>query len=308
MNSLEVRGLRKVFQEGKESVVAVEDISFSIKKGEIFGILGVNGAGKSTTINMLLGLTTPSSGTITILDKDPVKDSEFIRQRINVANAYQPLNDVLTVQQNLLIYAKLYGVKNPKQKLLDLTKLFMLSPLLNREMIKLSSGEKTRLILAKSFLNDPELIFMDECTVGLDPDMAELTRKIIKKYNGDHKCSILFTSHYMLEVEELCDRIAFMDKGRIVKVGTAKEILKDLKLQSLELHVLKDMGKLVALLKKEQYSFLEKNGFVTITLPNAEKVIHTMLQKIIESGIKFDDIHLKKPTLEDYFIQMARKK
>ena len=239
MDVLVVSKLVKKF--GK--VKAVDKVSFRVKKGEIFGLLGVNGAGKSTTINMLSGLTSPDSGSIKIFGKDFSKNEEECKQRFNVATAYYNLHGRLTVWQNLLVYAKLYNVKNPKKKIEELSEKFMIRYIYKTKIESLSSGERSRVVLVKALLNDPELLFLDECTVGLDPDMAEITRDHLKQYNKETGCTIIFTSHYMQEVEKLCNRIAFMNKGKIVATGNAQDLVKDLQTQKVMLHFSKNIKK-----------------------------------------------------------------
>ena len=229
-NLVEVRGLRKEF--GK--VVAVRDLSFETKRGEILGLLGVNGAGKTTTIQMLLGLITPTSGNIKIFDTDMQHDRIKILQRVNFASAYQSLPDSLKIRENLFIFAEIYNVKNSKKKIDDLLEMFELSHFRDRLTGKLSSGEKTRLNLCKAMLNDPELLILDEPTASLDPDMADKVRKILLKMHKEKGMTIINTSHNMIDVMELCDRILFMQHGEIVANGTADQILEQYKSESLE--------------------------------------------------------------------------
>ncbi len=308
MDTVIVKNLVKNFPIKGGVVHAVNHISFSIKKGEIFGLLGVNGAGKSTTINILSGLTLPDDGEVKIFGKDFFENEEEIKGKFNVATAYYCLSHNLTVLQNLKVYARLYNLKNPKEKIKQLAKKFMISHLLNVRVQSLSSGEKTRLVLAKALLNDPQLLFLDECTVGLDPDIAEITRDYIQEYNRETGCTIVFTSHYMQEVEKLCHRVAFMDAGKIIKVGTAKELLKELHQQTVRLHFSANIDKAKALLEKNKIHFTIKGqGIFELQVKNQEKVIYALLEKFIHAKIPFDDLHLEKPTLEEYFIKQARK-
>jgi ABC-2 type transport system ATP-binding protein len=300
---LKVNNLVKTF--GKTT--AVDNLSFSIKKGEIFGLLGVNGAGKSTTINILSGLLTPDSGKIEMFGKDFFTNREECHSRFNVATAYYHLSHHLTVWQNLLVYAKLYNVKNHKEKIEQLADVFMIRQHFKRKVRTLSSGEKTRMVLVKALLNDPEILFLDECTVGLDPDMAEITRDKIKSYNKDTGCTIVFTSHYMQEVERLCDRIAFMDQGKIIKVGRATELINELDVQKITLHFSRGISKANELLQREGIAFTGKNGIIEFHVKNRKKVIYPLLEKFVQMNIAFDDIHLEKPTLEEYFIHQSRK-
>ncbi len=302
--TLVVKNLVKKFGD----TTAVNKLSFSVKKGEIFGLLGVNGAGKSTTINMLSGLTTPDSGTIKIFGLDFLKNEEECKQRFNVATAYYHLHHILTVEQNLIVYAKMYNVKNYEEKIDSLSEKFMIKHLFRHKIKSLSSGEKSRVVLVKALLNDPELLFLDECTVGLDPDMAEITRDHLKQYNKETGCTIIFTSHYMQEVEKLCDRIAFMNQGKIVTIGRAKDLIKELQTQKVELHFSKGIKEAENLLRKKGIEFTSAKGTIIFRVQNKKKVIYPILEEFVKKKITFDDIHLEKPTLEEYFISQSRQK
>jgi ABC-2 type transport system ATP-binding protein len=306
MNALTVKNLIKTYKTKSGKIKAVDNISFSVKKGEIFGLLGVNGAGKSTTISILTGLQHADSGEVKIFGKDYKKHEEEIKLRSNVATAYYTLSFNLTVKQNLQVYARLYNVKNRNEKIAELLEKFMMTKHLNSRVRALSSGEKTRLSLIKSLLNDPELLFLDECTVGLDPDMAEVTRDLLQQHNKETGCTIIFTSHYMQEVERLCDRIAFMDEGKIVKIGTSKDLLKELEFQKIHLHFSHGIRKAKELLNKENIKFAEHKGILTFQLKNEQKLLYNILEKFTKANIPFDDIQLDKPTLEDYFLKRAR--
>jgi len=308
MYTLKAENLVKGFKEKQGVIKAVDNVSFKIKKGEIFGLLGINGAGKSTTINILSGLILPDSGKIEIFGKNFFKNPEEIKGKFNVATAYYALSHNLTVKQNLNVYARLYNIKNREEKIKKLSDKFLISHLSNTKIRALSSGEKTRVVLVKSLLNDPQLLFLDECTVGLDPDMAEITRKHLKEYNKETGCTILFTSHYMQEVERLCDRIAFMDQGKIVKIGKAQSLVKELATQEVQMHFSKDIEKAKAILKKENINFTEDGrNILTFQIKNKNKVIYPLLEKFVKAKINFDDLHLRKPTLEEYFIKKSRK-
>ena len=229
-NVIETRGLTKCF--GK--VCAVEDLSFELRSGEILGILGPNGAGKTTTMHMLLGLTTPSSGEISILGLDPEKNREEILGRINFSSSYVSLPYSLTVRENLLVFARLYGVKDKKQKIEELLTLFELESIRNEPIRKLSSGQITRVSLAKSLLNEPEILLLDEPTASLDPDIADKTKKLLTEKKTKEGTSILYTSHNMQEMEDLCDRLLFLDHGRVVASGLPSEIIKKFDGETLE--------------------------------------------------------------------------
>lgn len=309
MYDIEVKNLKKTFHSGKKKVIAVNNISFKVKKGEIFGLLGANGAGKTTTINMLTGLLKEDKGEIKILGHNPEEKWEEVKNNINVSTAYFPLSDVLTVRQNLRIFAKIYNVKNGEKKIDELLEKFELTKLANRKVIELSSGEMTRTVLCKGLINDPKVLFLDECTVGLDPDIAEKTRTIIKNYQKENNCTILFTSHYMYEVEELCDRIAFMDKGKIIKISTAKRLKKTIKKHTVELTVKENLPKLKKFLANKNIDILfAKNNTIIFEVSCKKDKIYRILNRIFTKGFMLSDLHIKKPTLDDIFIKIARRR
>lgn len=309
MYALKVSNLRKNFKGKNKIVKAVNNLSFQVKKGEIFGLLGVNGAGKSTTLNMLCGLILPDSGKIEMFGKDFFKNEEELRSQFNLATAYYTLSVNLTVKQNLKVYAKLYNIKNADQKIKELTEKFLFTEHFDTRVRSLSSGEKTKLVLIKSLLNDPKLLFLDECTAGLDPDVAEIVRDHIIQYNKETGCTIIFTSHYMQEVEQMCDRIAFMDCGRIVKIGKAKELIAELETQNIQIHFSRQIEKAKQILKNENIKFeMPEKGILSFQVQNREKIIYPILEKFVKAKIPFDDLHLNKPTLEEYFIKQSRKK
>ncbi|MFH1275769.1 MAG: ABC transporter ATP-binding protein [Candidatus Woesearchaeota archaeon] len=307
MYVIDAQKIVKTFPSKCGMVKAVDNVTLQIKKGEIFGLLGVNGAGKSTLTNILSGLTYPNSGTLKLFGKNFYENEEEIKGRCNVATAYYDLNRSLTVKENLLVYAKLYGIKNPKQKIKELTEKFMLTGHLNTQIRFLSSGERTRMVIIKSLLNDPEILFLDECTVGLDPDMAEITRDYLLQYNKETKCTIIFTSHYMPEVERLCNRIAFLDQGKIIKIGNAKSLLHELNQQKVSLHFSDNIKEAKKLLQKENITFEEDKDVLTFYVKNRKKILYPLLEKFVKNKIIFDDLHLNKPTLEEYFIKKSRR-
>ena len=309
MYTLKVRNIVKKFKTKGGEVFAVDNVSFSVKRGEIFGLLGVNGAGKSTTINMLTGLMSPDSGSIEMFGLDFETNEEECKSRFNLATAYYHLDRNLTVLENLKVYSRLYGVKNFDKKIADLVEMFMLKDRLHTRVKSLSSGENSRVVLIKGLLNDPELLFLDECTVGLDPDMAQVTREHLRKYNKETGCTIIFTSHYMQEVEQLCDRIAFMDSGKIVKVGKAVDLLKELKLQRVRIHLTRGINVATSIMEKGGAKILSsKNNEVEFLIKNEKRVLFGLLKQLVDKKIIFDDLHVFKPTLEDYFISKSRKK
>lgn len=221
---VEVKNLRKKF--GK--ITAVDDISFSINTGEIMGLLGPNGAGKTTSIRMMLSLIIPDSGKISILGKDLFLNREEILKQVNFTFVNNTFGGRLTVKEILLFFAKLYEVNNVERIINDLLEKFDISNLRDKKTRELSSGELSRIALCKAMINKPKILFLDEPTASLDPDIADKTRILIKDIQKQFDMTILYTSHNMHEVEEMCDRIIFLHKGRIIISGTPLEITKEI--------------------------------------------------------------------------------
>lgn len=227
---LEASELTRVF----DKVTVLDRFSFQLRRGEVLGLLGANGAGKTTAMNMLLGLTTPTSGIIRAFGMDMFANRIEVLKRANFSSAYTSLPGNLKVWQNLKVFALIYGVKDAKKKIADLLELFEITDLRDRVTGHLSAGESTRVNLCKSLLNDPELLLLDEPTASLDPDIADKVRKTIRKVQAERKISILYTSHNMRDIEEVCDRVIFLHKGKIVAEGTPQEIVNQSQQSSLE--------------------------------------------------------------------------
>jgi len=228
--TVDVKNLKKAFN----GFVALDDVSFYIDKGEILGLLGPNGAGKTTIIHILLGLTMPTSGDIRIFDMDLCRMRREILNYINFSSSYVSMPLSLTAKENLRIFAMLYGVKNREKKIDELLHAFEIYDIRDKLVRKLSSGQVTRLCLAKALLNDPKLLLLDEPTASLDPDIADKTRVLLKRFRDERGLTILYTSHNMKEMEEMSDRIVFLDKGRIIASGRPDEVIKGFDRETLE--------------------------------------------------------------------------
>ncbi len=227
---LEVEHLTKRFDD----VTAVDDLSFSARRGEILGLLGPNGAGKTTTIQLLLGLTSPTSGRIRLLELDLHRHRREILQRVNFSSAYISLPFNLSVRENLDVFARLYGVRDRTRRIAELVELFEIPEVLPAVTGRLSSGQVTRVNLCKAFLNDPEVLFLDEPTASLDPDIAEKVRTALKRVQRERGVTMVYTSHNMREIELVCDRVIFLSHGALVAEGTPREILERADSESLE--------------------------------------------------------------------------
>lgn len=226
----EIQGLTKRF--GK--LTALDMLSFSVCKGNILGLLGPNGAGKTTAIHCMLGLVKPSSGSIRILGLDINQHRRRILSQVNFSSAYTALPSNLTVRENLTVFARLYGLRSARKRIESLLELFEIEETADRITGSLSSGQLTRLNLCKAFLNEPEILFLDEPTASLDPDIAAKVRKRLHELQRQRGLTMIYTSHNMQEVEQMCDRVIFLAKGRIVMQGSPAEIIKQSKSRSLE--------------------------------------------------------------------------
>ena len=220
---IQVKNLTKKFKNS----LAVNKINFRIDQNKTVGLLGPNGCGKTTSIGMMLGLIKPSEGEIIIDNKNIDKtDRVSILSKMNFASPYVELPKKLTVKQNLEIYGRLYGVKNLEKKINEISKELDIKNFLEKKTGELSSGQKNRVTLAKSLINDPEILFLDEPTASLDPDIGDYVRGYIESYKSKNKITILLASHNMAEVERLCDTIIMMKNGKIIDEGTCEEIIK----------------------------------------------------------------------------------
>ena len=220
---IKVEKLSKKFN----NTLAVDNISFIIKKNKTIGLLGPNGCGKTTSIGMMLGLIKPTSGKVMFDNQDINKiDKTKILSDVNFASPYIELPKKLTVRQNLDIYARLYGVRNINEKISEISLDLNLNNFLDKMTGQLSSGQKNRVSLAKSLINNPKVLFLDEPTASLDPDVGDFVREYIENYKAKNQVTILLASHNMSEVERLCDSIVMMKLGKIVDSGTCQEIIK----------------------------------------------------------------------------------
>jgi len=227
---LEADRLVKTFGDS----VALDGLSFRVDTGESLGLLGVNGAGKTTAMNLLLGLTTPTSGSIKVFGLDLWQHRIEILRQVNFSSAYTSLPSNLLVWQNLAVFARLYRVPRPKQRVEELLELLDITHLRKSVTGRLSAGESTRVNLAKALLNEPRLLLMDEPTASLDPDIADRVRKLLRMLQKEKGLSILYTSHNMRDIEEVCDRLIFLHGGKVLAEGTPEDVKTRFNQNSLE--------------------------------------------------------------------------
>jgi len=300
---LEVKNLTKDF----DGELAVDGISFGIEKGEILGLLGPNGAGKTTTIMMLLGVTKPTSGEIKIFGLNLATHRQEIANRINFSSPYISLPDRLTPFENLYVFAALYGISNPRDKIRRLLNDFDLADMENELTLELSSGQLTRLNLCKALLNDPELLFLDEPTASLDPEIALKIRDLLFKIRRETHISMLYTSHNMEEVSRMCDRVIFLNKGKIVASDTPLNLTR--MIEDYFLTITFD-----APLEKVKNFGLKKKLDFDIPQPNIleikikEKDVGPILTQLARDGIDICNVAIKNPDLEDVFLKISSTK
>ena len=220
-NIIEIKELKKVFNK----TIAVDNLNFEIQKGKIIGLLGPNGCGKSTTIGMMLGLIKPTSGSVIINNKNIENNRTSLLEKMNFISPYVELPKKLTVEENLKVYARLYGVKNLKEKIDNLIEKLNLIEFKSRKTGELSSGQKNRVSLAKALINDPEIILLDEPTASLDPDVGDYIRSFIENFVSNKGSTILLASHNMNEVERLCHEVMMMKNGKIIDRGTSSDLI-----------------------------------------------------------------------------------
>jgi ABC-2 type transport system ATP-binding protein len=227
---LKVRDLTKHFG----NVTSVDGVSFDIFRGEVLGLLGANGAGKTTAINMVLGIVTPTGGRIEVFGKELMANRIEVLRQMNFCSTYTQLPGNLRIWQNLKVFGQIYRVPNLNSRIDEVLEMLEISHLKKRVSGELSAGEGTRLNLCKALLNRPRLLLLDEPTASLDPDIADKVRGVVKRIRDEEGTTILYTSHNMRDVEEVCDRVVFMHKGKVLFTGTSEETLHHFEEESLE--------------------------------------------------------------------------
>ena len=220
---IEINSLSKKYK----NTLAVKGINFKINKGSIIGLLGPNGCGKTTTIGMMLGLIKPTSGEVLINNQNIENNRTDLLQKMNFISPYIELPKKLTIEENLKVYGRMYGVKNLKDKIAELMEKLNLNEFKKRKTGELSSGQKNRVSLAKALINDPEILLLDEPTASLDPDVGDYVRGIIENFVSNNKKTILIASHNMNEVERLCDEVMMMKNGEIIDKGKSLDLINN---------------------------------------------------------------------------------
>lgn len=301
MDILLAKNLTKVYG----TFTAVDNISFSLKEGEILGILGPNGAGKTTTIQMLLGVLTPTKGEVYYFGKNLKKHREEILEEVNFSSSYTNLPWMLTVKESFIFISYLYRIKNRSQRIKEIISIFRLDEIINKKFSDLSAGQITKANLAKAFLNFPKILLLDEPTASLDPESAKYIREFLLKERQKFNVSIIITSHNMNEVEEICDRVIFINKGRIIADDNPENLARTIEITHVELLIKDGLKRIIEYCENKNISHKLDGRYIIVDLK--EKEIPDFLKRIMEMGVFYDEISIEKPTLEDYFLETAKK-
>jgi len=321
-NSVETRNVFRIFKSGKTEgptrvVKALDDVSISIRKGELFGLLGPNGAGKTTLIKILCTLLLPSSGSAYVRGHDVVKEASYVRKIINmVTGGETPGYGILTVAENLWFFSQLYGIRGDvaKSRVKELLETVGLSDESSTRMNRLSSGMKQRLNVARGFINDPEVLFLDEPTLGLDVLSAKHIREHIRNWvNIQPEKTVLLTTHYMAEADELCDRVGIIHEGRIVacdKPSSLKAMVRDRSVFQFEIAGSGDYERLKAVRGVVGLSWTHhiESDMSTLKVVLSDQAVASEIESALKaSGSRILSITTPEPTLEDVFIHLVGK-
>jgi len=307
MQAIQVENLTKKFNE----LVAVNNVSFMIQSGEIFGLLGPNGAGKTTIISMLSTLLKPTSGTAFVNQFSILENQDAVRKSIGIVFQDQSLDEELTAYENMDFHGRLYRISkdNRQNKITELLKLVGLTERKDGLVKTFSGGMRRRLEMARGLLHEPKVMFLDEPTLGLDPQTRNHLWQYIEKLNGDKGITIILTTHYMDEADKLCDKVAIIDKGKIIALDTPEKLKEGIG---------SDVVTIESSRTEELYSKLETlpwikhidkhDSLITVNLQNAEKRIAEIVHLSVNHGIVINSISIHKPTLEDVFLNFTGRK
>lgn len=288
--------------------VAVDGISFALKEGEILGLLGPNGAGKSTTISMLMGILTPTSGKIVYGDKNLAQHRSEILESVTFASTYIKMPWRLSVMENLSIYGAMYGLSRNEfnSRVRKFLEFFGVWNQRNKTMNQLSAGQITRVMLAKAFIPYPKIVLLDEPTASLDPDISHEVRSFILEQQKEYNTSILYTSHNMDEVSEVCDRVVFLQHGKVVAVDTPENLAASVSVAHMRLQVKDGLKRTERFAKEKGLTARIEGREIEIELD--EHKVASFLQQLANEGIDYTQITIAKPTLEDYFLLQSGSK
>jgi ABC-2 type transport system ATP-binding protein len=311
MLAIDARHVMKTFRSGllrRREVAALRGVSLTVPRGAIFGLLGPNGAGKTTLLSILTTLLTPDAGTVTVLGHDVVRDAGRLRRRLNMASGRPSFLWSLRVAEIIAFYGRLYGLYGVQlRRRVDLLlEVCELVPYRRAQYNELSTGLKQRLALAKALVNEPELLFLDEPTLGLDPDFAARMRQHIVALRRDRGITIVLTTHYMREAEQLCDEVAFIKAGLILARGTPDELKRQIRIGDviafkLDPPVVSWLAEAPGVLR-----CAELDGWTECTVDDAEKRLPELLRALHADGVVIRNVQVREPELEEVFVELAR--
>jgi ABC-2 type transport system ATP-binding protein len=288
------------------SLSAVKGIDFEIRTGEVFGLLGPNGAGKTTTVEILEGLRTRSTGEVSVLGVDPGENARGLKDRIGVCLQATRLSDKITVAEAMRLFASLYSREVERDGLL---KRLQLWDKRNEMYAKLSGGQKQRLALALALVNDPQMLFLDEPSTGLDPQARHEIHLLVQEWRAERR-TILLTTHYIEEAERLCDRVAIIDEGRIIAMGTPAEVqARTLGASRVEIRVSPPVpeGRTPTLGEAQNLQVSPDRQTLTVSAHQPARALVELVKWVDQEGLELIDVQLKRPTLEDVFIELTGK-
>ncbi len=298
--ALSIQNLTKVY----DGTPAVDDISFTIKPGEIFGLLGPNGAGKSTTINMIGGVTHIGSGTIEIFGHDNCKDYRATRRMVGVMHQEIVIDNFFTIDQALRFHAGYYGVPDDPDWRLHLIDRLGLKPHLHKVMIKLSGGLKRRFMIAKALIHKPRLLILDEPTAGVDVELRLTLWDFVREINRQGT-TILLTTHYLEEAEQMCDRIAIMNHGRLIALESTDKLLQELGTRSILVHLDEPVTEVPENLCCQGAELINNGSTLQLTL-SANQPTGELLKNLCNLGLPIADIETRAAGLEEVFLQITQ--
>ena len=308
--AIDARDVTKTFRSGwlrRRATAALRGVSLQVERGTIVGLLGPNGAGKTTFLSILATLLVPDGGVARVLGLDVARDATALRQRLNMASGRPSFLWSLRVDEIIAFYGRLYGLHGAtlRRRVADLIERYELREFRTAQYSELSTGLKQRVALAKALVNEPELLFLDEPTLGLDPDVSVRVRRHVAELRREQGMTIVLTTHYMREAEELCDDIAFIKSGRILARGSADALKRQMGLEPV-----------VALRLEPRPAWLadvsgvlrcaEVDGWIECTVDDADKRVPELLRAFAAEGVEVRNLQVREPELEEVFVELAR--
>ncbi|MEM1708460.1 MAG: ATP-binding cassette domain-containing protein [Nitrososphaerota archaeon] len=306
-NVIEVDGLTKVFNKG---FVAVDHVSFSVEEGEIFGFLGPNGAGKTSTINMLTTVLKPTEGRASVLGYDVVRQASMVRKVIGVVPQEYTADEDLTGYENIMLCADLYGIPKDvaKKRALELLELVELTPFKDKRVETYSGGMRRRLELACGLINTPKVLFLDEPTLGLDVQTRAAIWDCIRKLKEEYNMTLFMTTHYMEEADALCDRIAIIDHGKIIAIGSPSELKGSLGGDVITISIKEDVDVSELIRNIDNVKDVKKdNGSYRIKAESGEVTAPIIIDVLRRKGYTITKLSLEKPTLNEVYLEYTGK-